>query len=181
MRQPNHVRRAAGTHLSTSTRPATCGQSHLWGGCSIERSIAETVHTSVAHLRVCAEQIEVSGFLPAKSRSQSPYQEARSPVGGFWRCGKLRAKFLAESVWDLKKDLQTVSSDLIIRTGSVRDVVSSVLESYKAREDADVHGLWMTSEEGWEEKREEAAVKDLLQSEDKEFKLFTDEKYFVDE
>jgi deoxyribodipyrimidine photo-lyase len=39
----------------------------------------------------------------------------------------------------------------------------------------------MTSEEGWEEKIEEKEVKQLMNAEDKEFKLWTDEKYFIDD
>ena len=127
-----------------------------------------------------AEQVELSGFLKS-SQEKSPYPEARSRVGNFWRCGKRRAKFTAESVWDVKKDLNQISSDLVIRVGSVKDAVQSILESYRGRDDAEIHGLWMTAEEGWEDKNEEEAVKSLLTKEDKEFKLWPDEKYYVDE
>ena len=127
-----------------------------------------------------AEQIEISGFL-APDEQRSPYKEARSAVSGFWRCGRKRAKFIAESVWDLKKDLESVGSGLEIRVGSVKEVVRSMLEAYRAREDVEVHGVWMTGEEGWEELQEEKGVKRLLQTEDKDFQLWKDEKYFVDE
>lgn len=127
-----------------------------------------------------AEQVEVSGFL-GSDQDTSPYKEARSRTGEFWRCGKQRAKFIAESVWDLKQDLNKISSDLVIRVGSVKDAVQAVLDGYRHRDDAELHGLWMTSEEGWEEKEEEKAVRAMLDKEDKEFKLWTDEKYFVDD
>ena len=127
-----------------------------------------------------ANQVEVSGFL-SSSDKQSPYKEARSNVAGFWRCGRIRAKFLAESVWDLKKDLSDIGSGLEIRVGSVKDAVSEVLEGLKAQEGVDVHGVWMTSEEGWEEKQEERQVERLVEKAGGEFKLWTDEKYFVDE
>lgn len=127
-----------------------------------------------------AEQVEVSGFL-ASGRGKSPYPEALSRVGRFWRCGKRRAKFIAESVWDVKEDLQKLSSDLIIRVGSVKDATQTILEGYRARQDAELYGIWMTSEEGWEEQNEEKAVKSMLDQEGKVFKLWTDEKYFVDE
>jgi deoxyribodipyrimidine photo-lyase len=39
-----------------------------------------------------AEQIELSGFIQDKN-AESPYPEARSQLGGFWRCGPHRAKF----------------------------------------------------------------------------------------
>ena len=90
-------------------------------------------------------------------------------------------KFVAESVWDLKQDLQKVQSDLVIRVGSVKDALQSVLDGYRGRDDAEIHGVWMTSEEGWEEQNEEKAVKSMLEKDGKEFKLWTDEKYYIDE
>ena len=39
----------------------------------------------------------------------------------------------------------------------------------------------MTAEEGWEEKQQERHVERLMKQEDKEFRLFTDEKYYIDE
>lgn len=127
-----------------------------------------------------ANQIEVSGFITS-NEERSPYREARSQVGGFWRCGRLRAKFLAESVWDLKKDLQSVGSDLELRVGTVPDVVRSIVEGFRESLDVQMHGLWMTSEDGWEEIQEEMLLKKIMDREDKEFKPWTDEKYFVDE
>ena len=98
-----------------------------------------------------ADQVEVSGFL-SSDEERSPYKEARSAIGGFWRCGRLRSKFVAESVWDLKKDLQSIGSGLEIRVGAVQDAVRSVLDGFRSRDGFEVHGLWMTSEEGWEGK-----------------------------
>lgn len=127
-----------------------------------------------------AQQVEVSGFL-SSDEQRSPYPDARSYVGGFWRCGHLRAKFLAESAWDLKKDLESVGSGLEIRVGMVHDAVKAILDTYRDRDDVEVHGLWMTEEEGWEEKQEEEKVRHVLEQEDKEFRLWTDEKYLIDE
>jgi len=127
-----------------------------------------------------ADQIEVSGFL-SSSDLKSPYPEARSRISGFWRCGRRRAKFLAECVWDLKKDLESIGSGLEIRVGSVKDVVRSLLDGYQESGDAEIHGTWMTSEEGWEEKEEEEEVRELMGREAKEFKLWRDEKYLVDD
>lgn len=126
-----------------------------------------------------AAQVETSGFL--KDGQRSPYKEARSQVGAFWRCGRLRAKFLAESVWDLKKDLDDIGSGLEIRIGTLQDAVRSVMDGFKDQKDVEVHGIWMTSEEGWEEKQEEKQVERLMDQNDCEFKLWTDEKYLVDE
>ncbi|GAB7346693.1 hypothetical protein MBLNU459_g1812t1 [Dothideomycetes sp. NU459] len=128
-----------------------------------------------------ANQVEVSGFLSSSSQ-KSPYAEARSPVGGFWRCGKLRAKFLAESVWDLKGDLERVGSGLHIRVGTVHDVVRNTLQSYNdKKEEFEISGVWMTGEEGVEEKREERDVKKLCKEFGADFKLWVDEKYFIDD
>lgn len=127
-----------------------------------------------------AQQIEVSGFL-SSADEHCPFPEARSQVGGFWRCGALRAKFLAESVWDLKSSLEQVGSGLTIRVGLVGPVVAALLQHLKATEDVDVYGVWMTSEEGVEEKREERDVRSAVEAAGKEFRLWRDEKYFIDE
>lgn len=132
-----------------------------------------------------ANQVEVSGFL--KPDTKSPYPEARSQVAGFWRCGPHRAKFLAESVWDLKQSLGNVGSDLIIRVGMVGDVLQDMLSWYGGNENAangdkgTISAIWMTGEEGVEEKREELAARTAAEDSGVEFKLWTDEKYFVDD
>ena len=122
-----------------------------------------------------SQQIEVSGFLSDESL-KSPFPEARSAAGGFWRCGPHRAKFLGESVWDVKKGLEQLGSGLVIRVGRVGEVVESLIEGLEG----EVGALWMTSEEGVEEKREEREVRDVIKGKGV-FKLWTDEKYFVDE
>lgn len=128
-----------------------------------------------------ANQVEVSGFLSSQAQ-KSPYPEARSQVGGFWRCGNLRAKFLAESVWDLKNDLERVGNGLQVRAGTVHDVVRSTLQGYADRkEDFEISGVWMTGEDGVEEKREERDVKKLCKEFGTDFKLWVDEKFLIDE
>jgi deoxyribodipyrimidine photo-lyase len=122
-----------------------------------------------------SQQVEVSGFLSEDS-SKSPFPEARSAVGGFWRCGPHRAKFLGESVWDVKEGLEGLGSGLVIRVGRVGEVVKSLMEEL----DGDAGALWMTSEEGVEEKREEREVRAVMKGKGA-FKLWTDEKYFIDE
>lgn len=137
-----------------------------------------------------ANQIEVSGFL--KDDAKSPYPEARSQVAGFWRCGPHRAKFTAESVWDLKESLGKIGSDLVIRIGMVGDVLQHMLSWYgshggaasgdaRSQERGTVAAIWMTAEEGVEEKREQRDARKAAEASGVEFKLWTDEKYFVDE
>ncbi|KAI4134881.1 MAG: hypothetical protein LQ347_001144, partial [Umbilicaria vellea] len=126
-----------------------------------------------------AQQIEVSGFL-CSSSDRSPYPEARSPAGGFWRCGQHRARFVAESVWDLKKSLEGINSGLEIRVGMLGQVVEDMLEAFR-RTDSEVFGVWMTAEEGMEEKREEREVRQVVEADGIEFKLWVDEKYYIDD
>ncbi|KAH7879300.1 deoxyribodipyrimidine photo-lyase [Lentinula edodes] len=105
-------------------------------------------------------QIEVSGFLQ-DPKLESPYPQARSRLGKFWRCGPHRAKFLAESIWDLKESLKHRGSDLIVRVGRMEDVVGQILKRKEFQ--GKVGAVWMTkdwaSEEVNEELRIERAVK----------------------
>ncbi|KAI9838952.1 MAG: hypothetical protein M1819_004160 [Sarea resinae] len=126
-----------------------------------------------------AQQIETSGFLCSDTQ-RSPYPEARSQVGGFWRCGHHRASFLAESIWDLKNALEGIGSGLEVRVGMLGDVVQDLLQAFK-KDHGDVVGVWMTSEEGVEEKREENEIRMVLDAEGKELQLWKDEKYLVDD
>jgi deoxyribodipyrimidine photo-lyase len=123
-----------------------------------------------------AQQVEVSGFIEGEEKS--PYPEARSEVGGFWRCGQHRSKFLAESVWDLKQELENVGSGLFLRVGMVGEVVKKFLEETKS---VKIGAVWMTDEEGVEEKREKRDIKQACEAAGVEFKLWVDEKYLVDE
>lgn len=130
-----------------------------------------------------ANQIESSGFLATKAE-RSPYPEARSQVAGVWRTGPHRTRFIAEGVWDLKQRLEKLQcgSGLEIRVGMVEDVVRGILEGYAQRDSKSrVSGIWMTSDEGTEEKDDERAVERLANEYKVGFKSWQDEKYFVDE
>lgn len=124
------------------------------------------------------QQIEVSGLL--SSDVQSPFPEARSQVGRFWRCGPHRVRFLAESVWDCKQHLEVLGSGLEIRVGMLGDVVRDMIARLKT-DGSGVAAVWMTEEEGIEEKREEREVRNAAEGAGAEFKLWKDVKYFVDE
>lgn len=128
-----------------------------------------------------AQQVEVSGFL-SDPNSKSPFPEARSELGKFWRCGPHRAKFLAESVWDMKSELEQVGSGLVIRVGLLGQVVDDLLNQFKqVKNEVSVSAVWMTEEEGVEEKREERDVRRAADKFGVDFKLWLDEKYFIDE
>jgi deoxyribodipyrimidine photo-lyase len=113
----------------------------------------------------------------------SPYPKACSKESGFWRCGPHRVKFLAESVWDLKESLEDIGNGLIIRVGMVRDVVRDIIDHVESKSGADIEvgGVWMTADEGIEEKEEQEEVQRLVEERKREFRLFRDEKYLVDE
>ncbi|KAL2429057.1 Cryptochrome DASH [Exophiala dermatitidis] len=128
-----------------------------------------------------AQQVETSGFL-ADPESLSPFPEARSEVGKFWRCGPHRAVFLAESVWSLKQDLGRVRSGLLIRVGQLGQIAQDIFDQFRTQaSDAFVSAVWMTSEEGLEEQREEREVRKAAQKAGVDFRLWLDEKYFVDD
>ncbi|KFY55942.1 hypothetical protein V496_06849 [Pseudogymnoascus sp. VKM F-4515 (FW-2607)] len=129
-----------------------------------------------------AQQIEVSGFIPKVSEERSPYPEARSSTGKFWRCGPHRAKFIAESVWELKGVLGNVGSGLEVRVGMLSDVLKDLLVDFKGNgEGVNIGAVWMTAEEGVEEKLDEKDCKTICDVAGVNFKLWKDEKYFVDD
>lgn len=125
-----------------------------------------------------SHQVEVSGFV--EEGQQSPYPEARSVVGKYWRCGPHRAKFLAQSVWDLKQNLQDLNSGLVVRVGKTADV----LKHFIANLDGDKHkvgAVLMHEEPSPEEITEQDEIAGVCSENDVDFRLWTDEKYFIDE
>lgn len=216
--------------LRVGDNPVLHEAAKLYASSSSSSSSQHAPFTHMLPLYVFTpSQLEVSGFLspsPYSSSSSSgadigtgprcPYPESRSQVGGFWRCGRHRAKFLAESVFDLKRGLEQKGSGLAVRVGTVGDVVRQVLDAYadadacgggargnrtsreplqddeeKKEEEkegneegerrGEVVGVWMTADETTYEKREERDVKEIALSRGKEFRLFRDEKYLIDE
>ncbi|KAI0125161.1 putative cryptochrome [Xylariales sp. AK1849] len=124
------------------------------------------------------QQIEVSGFI--KDGSKSPYPEARSETGWFWRCGPHRAKIIASSVWDMKESLESLGSGLNIQVGQYSAVLESILSGLKEKGHK-VGAVWMTSDEGIEEKQDEKKISSICSSDGIDFKLWPDEKYFIDD
>ncbi|KFA49716.1 hypothetical protein S40293_01444 [Stachybotrys chartarum IBT 40293] len=125
-----------------------------------------------------SHQIELSGFL--KEGGQSPYPKPLSHVGKFWRCGPHRAKFIADSVWDLKSSLESLNSGLVMRVGNTADVVKGLIGHFDEK-DVKVGAVWMTEEKSTEEIQEQDAVAAICGQHEVDFKLWTDEKYFVDD
>lgn len=128
-----------------------------------------------------AKQIEVSGFISPPG-DKSPYPEARSDVGKFWRCGHLRAQFLAESLWDLKEDLGKLGSDLVLRAGMTPAVIRDILQVYHDKQDEfEVTGVWLTTDSCSEELEEERGIKKVCEEFKIEFKSSQDNKYLIEE
>jgi deoxyribodipyrimidine photo-lyase len=125
-----------------------------------------------------SHQIEVSGFI--KDGSKSPYAEAKSCVGRFWRCGPHRAKIITSSVWDMKKSMEELGSGLVIRAGQYGDILKALLSGLQ-EDNHKVGAVWITADEGVEEKRDEKALAAVCADSGIEFKVWADEKYFIDE
>ncbi|KAI1506093.1 DASH family cryptochrome [Biscogniauxia marginata] len=123
-------------------------------------------------------QIQVSGLL--KDGTTSPFPEARSEVGGLWRCGPHRAKFIAQSIWNMKDNLLRLKSDLYIRVGNSSQVLKNIVDGLKAHQH-DVGAVWMIGEVGYEEEREEKRIAKTCSSLGIDLQVWTDEKYFVDD
>ncbi|TVY88088.1 putative cryptochrome DASH, mitochondrial, partial [Lachnellula willkommii] len=125
----------------------------------------------------------VNGFLKPEFEEHPPYPDATSAIGGVPRCGPFRARCLADSLWDLKESLRAIGSDLVIRPGKVVDVIDAIFQHFAADGFArgEVAGVWMAREETTEEAREQRDLENLVRSKGKDFRLFSDEKYFMDD
>jgi deoxyribodipyrimidine photo-lyase len=84
-------------------------------------------------------------------------------------------------VWDLKETLEKIGSGLCVRAGNLDDVVSGVLEAGEAGSDTEIVGVWMTGEETTEEIEDQGSIQTVVEALGKQFRLFKDEKYFIDE
>lgn len=131
-----------------------------------------------------AQQVEVSGFLTSTS-DRSPYPEARSQFAKVWRTGPHRTRFIAEGAWDLKQRLEGLGcgSGLEMRVGMTVDVVKDILDYYSKTggSKGEIAGVWMTRNESVEEKEEEQGVEAVAKQHGVEFKIWRDEKYYIDE
>lgn len=124
-------------------------------------------------------QMDVSGFIKDLERKQL-YPVSTSRVGNFSRCGPHRAKFIAESVWDLKTSLKSLNSDLLLRVGEHNEVVEDQIKAFQDR-DIEVGAVWMTGLVGSEELEQERKVSETCEALGVECKIWPDVKYFIDE
>ncbi|KAI0551357.1 cryptochrome [Xylaria curta] len=134
-------------------------------------------HLLPVHI-VPPHQIEVSGFL--KDGETSPFPEARSEVARFWRCGPHRARFIAQSLWNMKENLINLGNDLTIRIGRHGEVLKDLVSSLKQHQ-LKVSAAWMIGEEGYEEGQDEKNVAEACATLGIDLQVWTDEKYFIDD
>ncbi|KAK7189186.1 hypothetical protein DPSP01_005423 [Paraphaeosphaeria sporulosa] len=184
----NPIFHAASANLKTNTftKPVYASDTHIRNDSFIsDQDVPSFTHLLPVYI-FPSNQVEVSGFLPDPTM-ESPYPKAKSLVAGFWRTGHHRAKFMAEGAWDLKEKLQSLGcgSDLQIRVGKTSEVVENILQWYidekrAGRSTVDVAGIWMTADEGQEEKDDEADVQRIASEREVAFKAWADEKYYID-
>lgn len=126
------------------------------------------------------DQIEVSGLV--KDGKMSPYPPARYELSKRWKCGHLRAKFIAESLWDLKGNLENLGSGLIIRVGTFDGVLDGIIQHYAANQHGpQVTAVWMTEDFSPGQQEEELAVSATCGIRGIEFVRHFDVKYFIHE
>jgi hypothetical protein len=95
-------------------------------------------------------------------------------------------------VWDLKQSLREVGSDLGVRVGTLVDVVRDAIQHLqkesgieskliadpvegaepKSCRGVEVVSVWMTADEGFEEKTEQEELQICLESQGKQFRPF---------
>lgn len=102
-------------------------------------------------------EIELSG-LPNYQR-KGP--EARTQVYGFWKTGGFRARFISESIYDLRLRLREAGSDLLIRFGRPEDVVENLVKGFQEQGD-EVEGVWMQKEMTFQEIQVEGEIAQRL-------------------
>jgi deoxyribodipyrimidine photo-lyase len=124
--------------------------------------------------------VELSGLV--KDGKTSPYPSAVNQLSQTWKCGSLRAKFLAESLWDLKESLESLGSGLVIRAGTFDGVLNSIIQHYAADQDGPkVKAVWMTEDVSADQRKEQELVSSICLGLDIKFSLYLDQKYFLHE
>ncbi|CAE6430820.1 unnamed protein product [Rhizoctonia solani] len=98
-------------------------------------------------------QVELSGvvgFKEARSPKDGPLLDAKTRICGFWRTGRHRARFLAQSVFDLKSQLESVGSNLGVYLGRPENVVPRLVHQLRVQGDT-IEGVWLQRESASEE------------------------------
>ncbi|UZJ56859.1 hypothetical protein CBS101457_006179 [Exobasidium rhododendri] len=106
-----------------------------------DRSMSSSA-THIVPLYVFDERELELGGLPGYQRDGP---EARTKHFGFWKTGSFRARFLSESVYDLRSRLRELGSDLMIRFGRPEIVVDHLVQGFQAQGDT-VEAVWLQKE-----------------------------------
>jgi deoxyribodipyrimidine photo-lyase len=69
----------------------------------------------------------------------------KSRLGKFWRTGRHRARFMVESVFDLKQRYKEKGADLVLACGKPEHVVANITKAILDQGDR-VEGVWMQKE-----------------------------------
>lgn len=124
--------------------------------------------------------MDLSGLVEGDDDHPDIDVSPKSPIGGFARCGPHRAKFIAETVWNIKDLLVSLGSDLVLRAGNHGEVIRGLIKGFKAK-GFKVGAVWTTGLVGSEEVDQERGVAAVCGEQKVDFKLWADEKYFIDE
>ncbi|GAA6012570.1 hypothetical protein JCM11491_005437 [Sporobolomyces phaffii] len=111
--------------------------------------------------------IELSGF-PGYTREGPP---AKTRVCGFWRTSAFRAQFINEGVFDLKKNLRSHGSDLLVRWGKLENVVEAVIKQLKDEGD-EVKDVFFQKEFYSEELAIEQKLRKIVAAQNVHIKFF---------
>ncbi|GAA5877312.1 hypothetical protein JCM16303_006240 [Sporobolomyces ruberrimus] len=111
--------------------------------------------------------LELSGF-PGYKREGPP---AKTRVCGFWRTSAFRAKFINEGVYDLKKNLRSHGSDLLVRWGKLENIVEAVVKQLKENGD-EVKDVYFQKEFYSEELVIERKLKKILAAQKVKLQFF---------
>jgi len=104
--------------------------------------------------------IELSG-LPDYQRKGG---EARTRLCGFWRTGVHRARFLSESVFDLRDRLRDRGSDLMIRFGRTEEAIVNIVKAIQAEPKTELIAIHAQKEACSEETDQEKGISESLPS-----------------
>lgn len=91
-----------------------------------------------------------------------PRHFARTPFQSI-KCDRYRAKFLIESVANLRHNLRSIQSDLLIAYGKPEDILPGLLSQLSGDGSTSTGTVMVQSESAYEEKRVEKSVRKNLE------------------
>lgn len=127
-----------------------------------------------------SDHIEVSGLV--KDGNISPYLPTRYGLSRRWRCSHLCAKFIAGSLWDLKRNLENLGSGFIILVGTFDAVLNGMIGHSVANQDGpQITAVWMIVDYSPGQQREEETISAICGAHGIKFDWHYDVKYCMHE